>query len=332
MTTRNQPQPESIASRRDRQGRFLNESPFPMENLSILLSLTRRAATEKRIDARPTEPVPLVQITPDKLESPCDCIYRLGHSSLLLKLRGVFWLVDPVFSERISPVSGVGAKRFHPPPIELEALPEISGVIISHDHYDHLDRPTIEALADRVGSFVAPLEVGRHLRRWGVAGDRIHELDWWEWIDLYGVKLTASPAQHFSGRGPCDADQTLWASWIIETDDTSIFYGGDSGYFGGFKRIGDRFGPFDLTILENGAYDRAWPKVHMVPEETLQAHKDLKGQALMPVHNSTFDLARHPWWEPITRLRELAMEHRVALVTPEIGAGVPIDEPRGAPA
>ena len=162
---------------------------------------------------------------------------------------------------------------------------------------------------------------------WGVDANKVHELDWWQELAIGKVKLTATPAQHFSGRGVFDSNKTLWASWAITTPQSSLFFSGDSGYFDGFKHIGEKLGPFDLTILENGAYDRNWSQVHMTPEETMQAHIDLKGRALMPVHNGTFDLALHPWYEPLERLSVLASELEVPLVTPIVGERTVINKP-----
>ncbi len=156
-----------------------------------------------------------------------------------------------------------GPKRFHPAPLSIEDLPQLRAVIISHDHYDHLDKGSIRRLRDKVDTFVTPLGIGEHLRNWGVEPERIVELDWWQDVELEGLTLTATPAQHFSGRGLHDRNRTLWASWVIQSSDHSLFFSGDTGYFDGFREIGERFGPFDVTMIETGAYNRAWRKVHM---------------------------------------------------------------------
>jgi L-ascorbate metabolism protein UlaG (beta-lactamase superfamily) len=255
-------------------------------------------------------------------------IIRLGHSSHLLKLKGKWWLVDPVFGPRASPVSWAGPKRFHPPPVALEDLPPIEGLILSHDHYDHLDVPTIEALKDRVDRYFVPLGVGRRLVGMGVKPDRIEEYDWWQEGKFGDVTLTAAPAQHFSGRTLWDRNKTLWASWLIQSGGERIFYSGDSGYFGGFKEIGARLKGIDIALMENGAYDSYWPTVHMTPEETVQAFQDLGAKTLYLVHNSTFDLAFHTWKDPLERVAALSEQRGINLATPEIGEVLTLGKPR----
>lgn len=279
----------------------------------------------KPVDTVPAEAVPINPLRrADLLTAPDGTLYRLGHSTVLLKLHGAFWLTDPVFSERASPFSLLGPKRFHAPPIGADELPPIKAVILSHDHYDHLDRATIAALAEKVEHFVTPLGVGDRLLDWGIAADKVRQLDWWQETQIDGVRLIATPAQHFSGRTLFDGNSTLWCSWVIAANDVRIFFSGDSGYFDGFARIGERYGPFDLTLMETGAYDKNWPYIHMQPEETLRAHLDLRGRRLLPIHNGTFDLAMHVWHEPLERIVALAAERQVAISTPMIGAAVSI--------
>lgn len=254
-------------------------------------------------------------------------LFRLGHSTLLLKLAGSWWLTDPVFSERASPLPFAGPKRFHAPPVALADLPPIRGVILSHDHYDHLDRAAIKALVPLVELFLAPLGVGDRLLAWGVPPGKVRQLDWWQGIEAGGLRLTATPAQHFSGRGLHDGNRTLWCSWVIESAELKLFFSGDSGYFDGFAEIGRRYGPFDLTMLETGAYNEHWPYVHMHPQQTLQAHRDLGGRWLLPIHNGTFDLAMHAWYEPFERILELATEHGVRVSTPMMGERIDLQAP-----
>ncbi|WP_051333751.1 MBL fold metallo-hydrolase [Aliagarivorans marinus] len=252
-------------------------------------------------------------------QSQQDLVARLGHSSVLLKLDGGFWLTDPVFSKRASPVQWAGPKRFHQPPVTLEQLPELTAIVISHDHYDHLDKHSVLALADKTERFIAPLGVGQRLIDWGVPADKVTELDWWQEYQHAGVTVAATPAQHFSGRSLRDRNQTLWASFVLQGQQSKVFFSGDGGYFGGFKEIGERYGPFDLTLMETGAYDESWASVHMLPEQSVQAHLDVRGEVLLPIHNSTFNLAFHPWQEPLQRVQHQAERSGVSLWIPMIG-------------
>lgn len=272
---------------------------------------------------QPPLPIPLQAISAAQLETaPDNTLYRVGHSTLLIKLAGGWWLTDPVFSERASPVQWAGPKRFHAPAIALEALPPLAGVILSHDHYDHLDKAAILALAPKTARILAPLGVGDLLVRWGVDADKITQLDWWQSAQVGAVSLTATPAQHFSGRAPFQRNATLWASWAIQAPGFKLFFSGDSGYFPGFREIGQRLGPFDLTLIECGAYDPNWEGVHMLPQQSVQAHLDLRGRWMLPIHNSTFDLAFHDWNAPLESVAAIAEQRGVALTTPLIGQAV----------
>lgn len=249
----------------------------------------------------------------------------LGHSTFLLNLAGTIILVDPVFSDNAAPVSFTG-KRFQDPAISLDDLPPVDIVLLSHDHYDHLDYRTILRLADSSAHFMTPLGVGLHLRRWGIENARITELDWWESHETSGVEFTALPAQHFSGRDGINNNQTLWASWAIITPKTRLYFSGDSGYDIHFAQIGERLGPFDLSIMENGQYDPAWPPVHVTPEEAVQAHLDLRATRLFPVHWGMFELAFHSWYDPAVRISAAADLNGVKLFTPMLGQVTAIDD------
>ncbi|HSV59014.1 MAG TPA: MBL fold metallo-hydrolase [Variovorax sp.] len=279
----------------------------------------------------PVDAIPVRPLTPAALaalDPAANHIIRLGHSSHLLKLRGKYWLIDPVFGPRASPVSWIGPKRFHAPPMALEDVPPIEGLVLSHDHYDHLDVPTIEALKGRVQRYFVPLGVGQRLREWGVPAESIEEFDWWQEGKWGDIALTAAPAQHFSGRTLWDRNRTLWASWSLKSGDGHIFYSGDSGYFSGYKEIGKRLPGIHIALMENGAYDSYWPGVHMSPEETVQAFQDLGARTLYLVHNSTFDLAFHGWREPLERVAAISKERGVNLATPEIGEVLTLGKPR----
>ncbi|MBO0848559.1 MAG: MBL fold metallo-hydrolase [Pseudonocardia sp.] len=252
-----------------------------------------------------------------------------GHSSTLIEIDGRRVLVDPVWSERVSPSALLGPKRLHPVPTGLDALPRVDAVLISHDHYDHLDLPTVRALTQRGSApFVVPLGVGAHLRSWGVPAERVIELDWGGQARVRELTLTCTEARHFSGRW-LTRNTTLWSSWVIAGPQHGVFFGGDTGYTPAFAEIGARFGPFNLTLLPVGAYHDQWPDMHMNPEEAVRAHGDLGGGVLMPVHWATFNLAFHGWAEPIRRLLVAAekADARVAVPMPgeRFSVGAPPD-------
>ncbi len=242
----------------------------------------------------------------------------LGHSSLMINIDGYKILTDPVFEKRISIF---GPTRFNGEvPLDIQQIPQVDAVIISHDHYDHLNKYSVQRLIEKSNRFIVPLAVGVLLMDWGVPRDKIVELDWWQEYRLdQNVMVAAAPAQHFSGRGITDRNKTLWSSWVIKTPFHNLFFSGDSGYFDGFKQIGDKYGPFDMTFMECGAYGEGWPRVHMFPEQTVQAHLDLKGILLHPIHWGTFNLALHPWYEPMVRLTDAAKSKNLKTATPVVG-------------
>ncbi len=245
----------------------------------------------------------------------------LGHSTTLLEIGGRRILTDPVWGPRASPSGRIGPKRFQPVPIPLADLPPIDLVVVSHDHYDHLDYPTIRTLAETPVPFVTSLGVGAHLEAWGVAHDRITELDWWETAAVCGddIEITATPAQHFSGRSPTTRNQTLWSSFVIAGDSGRIYFGGDSGLMTGFADIGREFPGFDLVLLEIGAYHPAWANVHLGPVNALSALAALGGGPLLPIHWGTFDLATHRWDQPIETLVARGQEGGADVRTPRLG-------------
>jgi L-ascorbate metabolism protein UlaG (beta-lactamase superfamily) len=247
----------------------------------------------------------------------------LGHSTLLIEIDGVRILTDPVWGPRASPSALLGPKRFQPVPISLREMPPVDVVIVSHDHYDHLDYPTIRALAKTRVPFVASLGVGAHLEYWGVQAERITELDWWEsyTVPNTGVVLTAAPSQHFSGRGLKDRNATLWSSLAIRSPRHSVFFSGDTGLTTEYRSIRDQFGPFDVVMLEIGAFYPAWGDVHLGPDNALKAHAMLGG-VFMPVHWGTFALAMHAWDQPVERLLELAPLTDAQLLMPLLGQPV----------
>lgn len=312
--------PAYVQSPQFRRERFANVLPRPQRGLSEGAGLWFDFLFNKPAGTVPDRAIPVQALTRATLLAAANnSVWRLGHSTLLLKLHDKFWLTDPVFSERASPVQWFGPKRWHAPPISIDELPPIEAVILSHDHYDHLDHAAILGLQGKVGQFVTPLGVGARIVDWGVPAAKVRELDWWQETKVDGVQLTATPAQHFSGRGLNDGDRTLWASWVISGRDFNIFFSGDSGYFDGFKEIGRRHGPFDVAFIETGAYNKRWEYVHMLPEQTVRAFHDLRGKWLFPIHNGTFDLAMHAWDDPMERITHLASEQDTSVSTPEMG-------------
>jgi L-ascorbate metabolism protein UlaG (beta-lactamase superfamily) len=247
----------------------------------------------------------------------------LGHSTMLIEIDGVRILTDPVWGPRASPSALVGPKRFQPVPISLREMPPVDVVVISHDHYDHLDYPTIRALAKTNVPFVTSLGVGAHLEYWGVQAERITELDWWESYSVpdSGVELTAAPSQHFSGRGLKGRNSTLWSSVAIRSPRHSVFFSGDTGLTTEYRSIRERLGPFDVVMLEVGAFYPAWGDIHLGPDNALKAHAMLGG-LFMPVHWGTFALAMHAWDQPAERLLELASHGGAQLLMPLLGQAV----------
>ena len=248
----------------------------------------------------------------------------LGHSTMLLEIDGRRILIDPVWGERASPFTFLGPERFFAPPLPLAELPSVDAVVISHDHYDHLDMPTVKALVARDVRWIVPLGVGAHLASWGVPDDKISELDWWEDVQVEGITITATPARHFSGRGFGDGNRTLWAGWAFHGKTPSgaghrVFYSGDTALHDEFITIGERLGPFDLTMIEAGAYDALWADVHLGPEQAVLAHRLVRGEVMLPVHWGTFDLALHGWTEPMERVLVAADSQGVRVATPRPG-------------
>lgn len=301
-------------------GHFENPQPVITD---FGLSLERMFKKSKV--ASPEDPLPVVEPDPTLLAEASETGLRvtwLGHSTILLEIDGVFILTDPVWGERTSPLSFMGPKRWYGPLIELEELPPIDAVILSHDHYDHLDEPTISAIADWDTRFVAPLGVAAHLEYWGVPAESIDELDWGDSIDIGDLHLVMTPSRHASGRHVFDQNRTLWASYALLGPKHRVYFSGDTGLFPGLKGIGEAYGPFDLTMIEVGAYDMAWPDWHLGPEQAVKAHQLVNGKLMLPVHWGLFDLALHGWTEPIERVSVAAQASGVSVATPRPGETV----------
>ena len=287
--------------------------------------------TEKR---KPSGPVPVVTPEGETLAALRDRGIRfiwIGHSTVYLELDGTRVLIDPVWADIVSPLKLVGIKRSHPVPIPLEDLPGADVVVISHDHPDHLDMAVVRRLAPRGAVFAVPLGVGAHLESWDVPAGQIIELDWWEGAAVGSLALIATPARHFSGRWLTDLNRTLWASWTMIGPESRVFYSGDTGWQDEFAQIGDDYGPFDLTIVKCGAYDEAWPDIHLNGIQAVEANVALKGRRMLPVHWLTFDLALHPWNQPIRQVVRTASDLDVEVITPRVGELVDLDDQRERP-
>ena len=312
-----------------RDGRFVNVQPEAPTTLAALGDYVVRqfSGDEVRVPPAPV-PVRVVDAAALALAPGASALRALwiGHASTYVELDGLRLLLDPVFAERVSPLP-VGPRRFHPPPIALADLPPIDAVLVSHDHYDHLDMATVRHLAARGARFFVPLGIGAHLERWGVPTAQIDEMEWWQRRTLRGVEFVCTPTRHYSGRGLSDRSATLWSSWSVLGPRHRIYYSGDTGYSTHFAEIGSRLGPFDIAFVKIGAYGPgpSWIDIHMPPEQSVQAHRDVRAKRMFPVHWSTFNLAYHDWDEPIRRTVAEARRTAVELVTPRLGEWVDAD-------
>ncbi|MFP2904116.1 MBL fold metallo-hydrolase [Pyxidicoccus sp. 3LFB2] len=297
--------------------RFVN--PQPLKN-DFWGSVT--GAFKASADGSPAVPVATVRGGAERFATPPASGLRvtwLGHSTLLVEVDGHRILTDPVWGERVSPLSVVGPKRWYAPLIGLAELPKLDAVVISHDHYDHLDEPTISAMKNWDTTFIVPLGVGAHLAYWGVPAERIVELDWWERTKVGALEIVATPSRHASGRLVIDNDATLWASYALLGPQHRVWFSGDTGLFPAMRDIGEKLGPFDLTMIEAGAYGSAWPDWHLGPEQAVKAHQLVRGKVLLPVHWGLFNLAFHGWTEPVERVLAASERAGVTAVVPKPG-------------
>ena len=274
----------------------------------------------------PDSPPPVATVDSLSIAHRPDTVTQLtwfGHSAVLLEIDGKNVLLDPMLGDVPAPHPWLGQRRFSDSlPIAIEQLPAIDAVLISHDHYDHLDYGSVKKLKDKVKDFYVPLGVGAHLRAWGVAEEAIHELDWWDQTQHDHLGLVFTPSRHFSGRGLTDRNATLWGSWVIQGKEERLYFSGDGGYGPHFAEIGERYGPFDLALVECGQYDERWDQIHMMPEESAQAALDVRARLMMPIHWGAFRLALHSWTDPVERVTVQAEALRMPITTPRIGEAV----------
>ena len=303
-----------------RDGQFQNTQP-------IWINL--RAAILRKFDSTPGQtpdaPVSVLQSDGRQLTVPPASGLRVtwfGHSSTLIEIDGMTVLTDPLWSERISPVSWAGPKRWYPPPIALNDLPRIDVVVISHDHYDHLDRGTIVAMKLWKTVFIVPLGVGADLELWGIPHERIIELDWWQTARIREVDIVSTPARHASGRLSPLSDKTLWSGFAFIGPHHRAYYSGDTGPLPAIQDIGDRYGPFDITLIEAGQYDTDWPDSHLGPEQAVERNRQVRGKVLIPVHWGLVAIAHHAWTEPVERVLAAARCTETTVMTPRPGQSV----------
>ena len=249
-----------------------------------------------------------------------------GHSAFLLQIDGKNILIDPMFGNTPAPHPFLGKGRYSSSlPISIEKLPQIDAIVISHDHYDHLDYGSIQLLKEKTKMFYVPLGVGAHFVKWGVSEENIVEMDWWQETQMDSIKIAFAPSRHFSGRGLTDRNSTLWGSWVIQGMNDKIYFSGDGGYGPHFKEIGEKYGPFDFAMIECGQYNENWSQIHMMPEESAQAGMDVRANAIMPIHWGAFTLALHSWTDPVERILIAAEKLNLNVVTPIIGEPIFVD-------
>ncbi|TYZ07663.1 MBL fold metallo-hydrolase [Hymenobacter lutimineralis] len=312
-----------------RDGEFQNLVPTTLMTGGSTFSSLWKFLFTKTPNERPAAPLPTQPLTPAHIQQKTNETVRVtwfGHSASLVEIAGKNVLLDPMLSVQMGPLSWVTPKRYNPQlAITAEQLPAIDAVLISHDHYDHLDYQTIRRLKDKTANFYVPLGVGAHLLAWGVAPAKIHEMDWGDSLQLPGLTIVSTPTRHFSGRGLTNRNSTSWSSWVLKSATKRVFYSGDGGYGPHFAAIGRQHGPFDLALMECGQYDADWSEIHMMPEQSVQAALDVQARLMLPVHWGAFTEAHHAWNEPVRRATAEAARRQLPITTPQLGQPVTLD-------
>lgn len=319
-----------LQSNHYQNGKFINQVPTTWDtSFGSMVSMVKDFIKASP-DRRPKRQIPMVPFTVgSNVLGKEEKVTWFGHSAFLFEIEDKKLLFDPMFGSAPSPFPLFSGKRYSGKvPFEIEDLPMIDAVILSHDHYDHLDYGSILKLKGKVKHYFVPLGVGSHLERWGISSEKISEHDWGDEFSFSGLQLACTPARHFSGRSLNDRDATLWCSWVVQGKNTKLYYSGDGGYGPHFKEIGENYGPFDLTLMECGQYDERWAALHMMPEESVQAHLDVKGKLMIPVHWGAFTLSLHDWHDPVERAMKAAQALGVEIATPRIGETVIVGSKR----
>lgn len=315
-----------------KNGKFVNDdTAVPQrQDFSKMLKIARKFFFEKVPHGRPEKDLKVLKLDSAEVADYAHKNARLvwyGHSAFLLQIDGKNLLLDPMFGKVAAPMEIMGEKRFNSElPLKIEKLPKIDAIIFSHDHYDHLDYGSVMKLKGKTEHFFVPLGVGVHLEAWGVPKEKITEMDWWQETEFKDLKFVCTPAQHFSGRKLDNGQSTLWSSWVIQSENENIFFSGDGGYAPHFKEIGEKYGAFDLALMECGQYNEMWHEIHCMPEETAQAGVDVKAKRIMPIHWAGFKLALHEWKDPIIRLSKKAKKLNLPIITPKIGEEIMVSD------
>ncbi|MCA0931878.1 MBL fold metallo-hydrolase [Lutimonas saemankumensis] len=316
------------ASKNWKKGKFLNLEKTTMElKLSGIPGLIRESNKTKKTQ-NPKSNLQILAFNNENFQKDGEPKFIwYGHSVLLLQINDRNLLIDPMFGPDASPVGPIRTKRFSESSLDLiDRLPELDAILLTHDHYDHLDFESIRKLKQKVDLFLVPLGVSRHLERWGIPKSLIQEFDWWDHTELFDLKLTFTPSRHFSGRGLADRARSLWGGWVIKSNSYAVYWSGDGGYGDHFKMVGEKLGPFNWGFMECGQYNQRWHQIHMYPEEAVQAALDSGVENAIPVHWGAFSLALHHWKDPITRFVKAAEQNKLKYTSPRIGAVVKVND------